>query len=92
MGRNTSSLYADLYLSFYIAYCRADLMSLGVVFIRKYVDDFLLYMPKANFHMVPGLLKKATGLDYTIEEPVEGVLAYLDLLIRDVDGCLRTSW
>lgn len=42
MGGNTSSLYADLVMSRLIAQCRALLQSIGVIYIRKYVDDFLV--------------------------------------------------
>lgn len=92
MGGNTSSAYADLYMSVCVARMQADLASLGVLLLRKYVDDFLLYLPKQNFGAVLALFQRVTQLEFTIEEPVEGQLPYLDVMLKDVDGQLFTTW
>lgn len=92
MGGNTSTLYADLFMSFYIAKMKFRLNNLGVLLIRKYVDDLLLYMPKVNFPKVVALFHEVTGLDYTLETPVNGCLPYLDLMILDLNGKLSTTW
>lgn len=92
MGGNTSTLYADLFTSYHVSRLSHELKNLGVLLIRKYVDDFLIYAPKKNFNKIVELISSSTGLEFTIELPQNGFLPYLDLHIRDIDGCLSTKW
>lgn len=92
MGGNTSTAYADIYMSVCVSHMQAELESLGVLLLRKYVDDFLLYLPKRNFAAVLELFQRVTQLDFTIEEPVNGRLPYLDVMLNDVAGELTTTW
>lgn len=92
MGGNTSTCYADLYMSHCVARMRKELKSLGVLLVRKYVDDFLLYMPKRNFLAALELFQSVTKLAFTIEEPIDGRLPYLDVMLVDKDGQLATTW
>lgn len=93
MGGNTSNIYADMYMSYRISLIRSKLKGLGVFLIRKYVDDFLLYLPRANIKRVLKLLEQGTRLAYTVECPnAKGELAYLDLLIVDFGQKLTTRW
>lgn len=92
MGGNTSNVYADLYVSFCLSRISSKLKQLGVLLIRKYVDDLLFYGPKKNVKAILVLLKQCTKLDFTCEMPVKGVLPYLDVTLNDVRGELRTSW
>lgn len=90
MGGNTSTIYADLYMSYCISRVKDQLDALEVKLMRKYVDDFLFYLPKAN--RVLSLMERATKLKFTIELPVNGVLPFLDLQLVEVDNELRLRW
>lgn len=92
MGGNTSSIYADIFMNYSVVQMKGDLERLGVKIVRKYVDDFLLYLPKVNFSAVLELFKSNTALDFTIEEPVDGCIPYLDFLVKDQNGILTTQW
>lgn len=92
MGGNTSSIYADLYMGFYLAQMDAELKGLGVTLNRKYVDDLLFYGPLENIPAVISLLRKYTKLDYTLDLPEGGVLAYLDLQILDIGDSVSIKW
>lgn len=43
MGGNTSNLYADIYLIYCLTPISTKLKALGVLMVRKYVDDLLIY-------------------------------------------------
>lgn len=60
MGGNTSNIYADVYMSYKLSLIRHKLIQFGVKLIRKYVDDFLIYMPRANIRKVVSLLEECT--------------------------------
>lgn len=92
MGGNTSSIYADLYMNYCVVQMKKELAELDVKIVRKYVDDFLLYLPKRNFEAVLELFKAKTSLDFTLEAPIDGHLPYLDVLIKDRNGILTTQW
>lgn len=92
MGGNTSNVYADLYVSICLSKVNIKLERLGVKLIRKYVDDLLLYAPKANVSRIIEVLKDCTKLDFTCELPIDGSLSYLDVTLKDVEGKLSTSW
>lgn len=89
MGGNTSSIYADLFMSFCMSKIKFQLDALGVKLTRKYVDDFLFYLPKKNFKKLSLPMEEATGLDFTLEEPLDGVLPFLDLQIVDKGGVVK---
>lgn len=72
MGGNTSTAYADLYMSYALAKAKGSFDSLGVKLMRKYVDDFLFYLPKANYDALLVLMERITCLKYTIEVPKDG--------------------
>lgn len=92
MGGNTSNLYADLYMSYHLSRVNSALSALGVILMRKYVDDFLFYAPSKNVEAIMKVIKKQTRLEYTAELPEDGVLPYLDLLITNHGSHLTTSW
>lgn len=92
MGGNTSNVYADLYMGYFISLMKEELKALGVLLLRKYVDDLLVYAPVCNANEILELFKKMTYLEYTIEMPVDGVLSYLDISLLDDGHTLRTSW
>ena len=92
MGGNTSSHYADLFMTFRLSSCMKKFQELGVLLLRKYVDDLLLYVPHDKVSAVLTVLKCATGLDFTSELPVSGVLNYLDVSFLDIGTSLRTRW
>lgn len=92
MGGNTSTSFSDLFMGFYLGMCKAKLKTIGVKFTRKYVDDILIYVPISNMNLLIEILQGTTGLDFTLEKSVNGVLSYLDIMIYDIDGVLTTSW
>lgn len=92
MGGNTSNLYADLYMSYHISRVSAALKELGVLLIRKYIDDFLLYAPQRNVDAIMEVIRKQTRLEYTCELPENGTIPYLDVLVRDHGDHITTTW
>lgn len=92
MGGNTSNLYADIYVRHHLSTILYQLKNLGVLMIRKYVDDLLIYAPKENFLKIISIIQRATKLEFTMELPTNGNLPYLDLLIKDKHGMLTTQW
>lgn len=93
MGGNTSSNYADLYMSHQLSMLGNLYETYGIRLIRKYVDDFFLYISKDKIQDFVKDYSAITGLDFTIEEAnVQGELPFLDVLIIDRKGELRTRW
>lgn len=93
MGGNTSTIYADIFISYKLSLIRGKLEKLGVRLIKKYVDDFIMYMPRKNVSKVLGLLRSITGLQFTVEYPnCKGELPYLDLMVVNNSGQLITRW
>lgn len=71
MGGNTSSIYADLYMSFHLSKMGDLLTKYGIKLIKKYVDDYLIYLPRK---MLPKFIADytiLTKLDFTMEYPNE---------------------
>lgn len=92
MGGNTSTIYADIYISYKLSLIRGRLERLGVRLMGKYVDDFILYMPRKNALKVLALLTSITGLQFTVEYPnYKEELPYLDLLVA-TNNQLTTPW
>lgn len=48
MGGNTSYIYADLYMRYHIGRVMPRLRKMGLLLIKKYVDDFLCYAPRGR--------------------------------------------
>lgn len=92
MGGNTSNLYADLYMGFHLGVIMNELRSMGVLLVKKYVDDLLMYAPASRVNEIVALISASTKLEYTIELPVDGCLPYLDVLLVDQGGQLTTTW
>lgn len=92
MGGNTSNPYAGVYMDYYISVMKPELDALGVVLVRKFVDDLLIYAPLRNAESVRALFCRVTQLDYTLELPVDGCLPFLDLLFMDDGANMRCRW
>lgn len=71
MGGNTSSIYADLYMSYHLSKMGDLLDKYGIKLIRKYVDDYLLYLPRNLLPRFIADYSNLTNLEFTMDYPKE---------------------
>lgn len=79
-------------MSFCISQIAGKFKDLGVLMVRKYVDDLLIYGLLSTSKDVISLMEDATGLNFTQEEPMNGILHLLDVSIILKYGLICTNW
>lgn len=82
MGACTSSLYAKIFLDYYISLNQAELKKAGLIELYKYIDDILVICQKDKIDDIIDILKKETNLEYKVEKADEDGIEYLDLKIE----------
>lgn len=92
MGGNTSTVYADIYLSYHLSMLGDLRVRYGIKFIRKYVDDFLVYGSRGSISRFISDYSALTKLAFTVEHMVDGRLPFLDMVLVVQDRMLTTSW
>lgn len=85
MGACTSSLYAKIYLDYYITLNQAALKEAGLIELYKYVDDILIICKKEKIVNIIDILSKETNLEYKIEKADKEGVEYLDLKIETTE-------
>lgn len=93
MGGNTSTLYAHIYLGYSLSLLGNLKDKYGITFIRKYVDDFLVYGPMWSVKHFMSDFTRVSSLNFTVEHAdAQGDLSYLDMRIRVHQHELLTRW
>lgn len=92
MGGNTSSVYANLFMDHHIKKCRQIMDNLGVILIKKYVDDILIYMPINNIMDLVHTLSNSTRLGFEITKPVNNTTVFLDIAILNRPRDVLIKW
>lgn len=92
MGGNTSTVYADIYLSYHLSMLGNLRDRYGIKFIRKYVDDFLIYGSRGSIARFMDDYSALTKLSFTVEHMSGGKLPYLDMVLNVNGGVFTTSW
>lgn len=93
MGGKTSSIYADIYLSYNLSLLGNLHVKYGISYIRKYADDFLVYGPISSITRFVEDYSAVTQLEFTIEHAdIHGKLPFLDMCITLWKGVLTTRW
>ncbi|XP_057338456.1 uncharacterized protein LOC130676319 [Microplitis mediator] len=78
----------------YVIEKASELLPFVVKYMRLYVDDMFMAIPREE---VDNILNYFNSVDdkiqFTMEVEVNGCLPFLDVMVvRSMDGCLRTNW
>ena len=95
MGSPLSPPLADLVMEFIEESVLKELRrnNIHVIGYKRYVDDTFLAVSGRNIKRVlDEFNKQHKRLNFTIEEETENGIPFLDLMVKNVDGILRTRW
>ncbi|XP_057335116.1 uncharacterized protein LOC130673917 [Microplitis mediator] len=93
MGGPASPALANFVMQYVIEKV-SELLPFVVKYMRLYVDDMFMTIPREE---VDNILNYFNSVDdkiqFTMEVEVNGCLLFLDVMVvRSMDGCLRTNW
>lgn len=90
MGASTSSIYAKIYLDYYITLNWKELKKIRLIKLYKYVDDLLIINEKNTLDQIINLLNNETKLEHkTVSKPNKEI-EYLDIIINIDNGIIQT--
>lgn len=98
MGAPTSTIYASIFLDYYITINYEEMTRKGLKNIFKYVDDILIINEKGRANDIIQILERDTGLKCNIEkneknEKNESEHTFLDMkILIEEGGNLKTCW
>lgn len=92
MGSGTSVIYAEIITDYYYVKMREDLERMGVDFIAKYIDDYLVSGIIGNMDRVKDIMEFYTELEFKVEEEVDNEISYLDMCLVNEEGRISTKW
>lgn len=90
MGASTSSVYAKIYLDYYISLNWKDLKKAGLTHMYKYVDDLLIINKKGKLSQITDILNKETKLEHKTVKKEKEETEFLDMLININQGAIQT--
>ena len=93
MGGNASTQFADIVMDLILDWFLTAI-NFHIPFIKKYVDDLILPLPKDKVQTALELLNSYDKhLQFTVERENNNRIPYLDMLLhRNDDGTISTTW
>ena len=92
MGGNTSPIYADIYTTYRISKAIGKLKNLGIILIRKYVDDILIFGPRHNIQRIKDVLQETLKMDLDLNHEPKKSTIFLDMEIRYENNKISMLW
>lgn len=90
MGAPTSTLYAKLYLDYFITLNKTELEKAGMRKLFKYVDDIFIIAKKNQVTEIIKILGRETKLEFKIEEKKNDKTTFLDMSLNVENGKIKT--
>ena len=92
MGSCVSQIAAQIYMDHRINENREIIRNLDITYMKKYVDDIIIYGPMKNYSRIKTKFEMITNLKFTIEIEEDNSIEFLDFKIINVGNNIKTCW